>query len=239
MTDFTDQIVIVTGATGNLGSATARAFAAAGARLALPDRKRDQLPQLYPELADSDRHYLASSVDLTQPADVERFVEETQSRLGRIDILAHTAGGFRMEGPPHETSLETWDFMLDLNARATFIINRAVAPAMLDQGRGKIINTAAGAALTASAALSAYSASKSAVLRITESMAAAYKAQGINVNAVLPGTIDTPENREAMPKADHGKWVAPEAIAQVILFLASDAAAPIHGAAVPVYGLSQ
>lgn len=239
MYDFSDQIVMVTGATGNLGSATVQAFAAAGARFALPDRKENQLPALYPELADSDRHYLASSVDLTQPDDVARFVAETQERLGRIDILVNTAGGFRMDGPPHETSLETWDFMLNLNARATFIINRAVAPIMLAQGRGKVINTAAGAALQSGAGISAYSASKSAVLRITESMAAAYKAQGINVNAILPGTIDTPQNRAAMPKADHSKWVAPEAIAQVILFLASDAAAPIHGAAIPVYGLSQ
>ena len=120
--------------------------------------------------------------------------------------------------------------MLNLNARATFIINRAVVPAMLAQGRGKIINTAARSALSSGPNEVAYSASKSAVARITESMAAAYKAGGINVNAVLPGAIDTPQNRQAMPNANHDRWVTPEAIAQIVLFLASDDAAPIHGA---------
>ncbi len=238
MQTFANQIVMVNGATGNLGRAVTRLFAAAGARLALPDRAKDKLPRLFPELAGSDDVYFATAVDVTQVEQVERFVADTLARFGRIDVLVNTVGGYSAGSPPHETSLETWDSMLDLNARATFIINRAVIPAMLAQGQGKIINTAARSAQVSGANEVAYSASKSAVARITESMAAAYRAEGININAVLPGTIDTPQNRQAMPNANYDKWVTPEAIAQVISFLASDAAAPIHGALLPAYGLS-
>jgi NAD(P)-dependent dehydrogenase (short-subunit alcohol dehydrogenase family) len=238
MFDFTDQVVIATGASGSLGRAVAEAFLAAGARLALPDRSSDRLAKLYPDLAGSDRHYLAAGIDVTEPADANLLVQETLGRLGQVDVLAHTVGGYQAGAAPHETSLETWDAMLNLNGRATFVINRAVVPAMLARGRGKIINTAARSALAGGANEVAYSVSKSAVARITESMAAAYKSRGINVNAVLPGTIDTPQNRTAMPNADHSRWVKPEALAQIILFLASEAASPIHGALIPAYGFS-
>jgi NAD(P)-dependent dehydrogenase (short-subunit alcohol dehydrogenase family) len=238
MFDFTDQVVIVTGASGNLGGAVTEAFLAAGARLALPDRSTDRLPKLFPDLVGSDRHYLATGIDVTNPADAKVLVQGTVRRLSRIDVLAHTVGGYRAGAPPHETSLETWDAMLNLNGRATFVINQAVVPAMLARGRGKIINVAARSALASRANEVAYSVSKSAVARITEGMAAAYKARGINVNAILPGTIDTPQNREAMPDADHSRWVKPEALAQIFLFLASEAASPINGALIPAYGLS-
>jgi NAD(P)-dependent dehydrogenase (short-subunit alcohol dehydrogenase family) len=236
--DFADQVVMVTGGSGNLGGAVARAFYAAGARLVVPDRSADRLPAMFPELADAGRHYLVGSTDLSQPEDVARLVEATLERFGQIDVLVNTVGGYRAGAPPHETSLETWDFMLNLNARTAFLTGRAVIPAMLERGRGKIINTAARSALAGGANEVAYSASKSMVARITESFAAAYKAKGINVNAIVPGTIDTPQNREAMPKADFGRWVQPESIAQVVLFLASDAASIINGALIPVYGLT-
>ncbi len=238
MFDFTDQVVIVTGGSGNLGGAVVHAFHAANARLVVPDRAADKLPSMFPELVNSDRHYLAAATDPTQESAMEKLVQATLTRFGRIDVLVNTVGGYRAGTPPHETTPDTWDFMLDLNARATFIMNRAVIPAMLAQGRGKIINTLSKSALGAAANDVAYSAAKSAAARITESMAAAYKNNGINVNAIMPGTIDTPENRAARPQADVSKWVAPEAIAQVILFLASDAASIIHGALIPVYGLS-
>lgn len=238
MFDFTDQVVIVTGGSGNLGSAVVRAFYAANARLIVPDRALEKLPALFPELVNSERHYLAVATDPTQADAMETLVQATLTRFGRIDILVNTVGGYRAGAPPHETPPEDWDFMLDLNARATFIMNRAVIPSMLAQGRGKIINTLSKSALGATANDVAYSAAKSAAARITESMAAAYKNNGINVNAIMPGTIDTPQNRAARPQADSSKWVAPEAIAQVVLFLASDAASIIHGALIPVYGLS-
>jgi NAD(P)-dependent dehydrogenase (short-subunit alcohol dehydrogenase family) len=238
MFDFSDQVVLVTGGGGNLGGAVVQAFHAAGAHLVVPDRQPDRLASLFPGLADTKDHYLVGPVDLTQPEDMARLVDATLGRFGQIDVLVNTVGGYQAGTPPHETSLETWDFMLDLNARTAFIASRAVIPAMLERGRGKIVNTAARSALAGGANEVAYSASKSAVARLTESLAAAYKKNGINVNAILPGTIDTPQNREAMPNADHSRWVKPEAIAQVVLFLSSQAAGPIHGALIPVYGLT-
>lgn len=238
MFDFSERVVIVTGAAGNLGSAVARAFQAAGARLVLVDRAADRLPRLFPDWVDSPNHFLATSVDLTNADAVERMVDETVKRFGRVDVLVNTAGGYRGGTPVHETSFETWDFMLNLNARTLFTASRAVIPHMLRQGSGRIVNVAARAALQGGAKMAAYSVSKSAVIRLTESMATELKRDGINVNCVLPGTIDTPQNRQEMPKADHSRWVKPEAIADVILFLASDAARAVQGAAVPVYGKS-
>jgi NAD(P)-dependent dehydrogenase (short-subunit alcohol dehydrogenase family) len=238
MFDFAERVVMVTGAAGGLGSAVARAFEAAGAKLVLVDRAPDRLPRLFPELVDSPDHFLAVSVDLTDAKTVEAAIEEAIHRFGRVDVLANVAGGFRSGTPVHETSLETWDFMLDLNARSVLIASRAVIPHMLEQGVGAIVNVSSRAALKGSAKMAAYSVSKSAVVRLTESMSAELKSSGINVNCVMPGTIDTAANREAMPSADHSRWVKPEAIADVILFLASDAGRTIHGAAVPVYGLS-
>jgi NAD(P)-dependent dehydrogenase (short-subunit alcohol dehydrogenase family) len=153
-------------------------------------------------------------------------------------VLVHTVGGFRAGSPLHETPLETFEFMIKLNASTVFITNQAVMPQMLKQGSGKIINVAAAAGLAGRPKMAAYSASKAAVIRLTESTSAEVKAEGINVNCILPGTIDTPQNREAMPNANFAKWVQPESLADVIAFLASDAARDVHGAAVPVYGLT-
>jgi len=237
MFDLTDRVVMVTGAAGNLGRAAVNAFRTAGARLVLVDRAPDRLPRLFPELADSAEHFLATSVDLTDEASVRAMVVQALERLGRIDVLVNAAGGYRAGTPVHETPLQTWDFMLDLNARTVFIVSSAVIPAMLEQGSGKIVNIGARVALKGGNKSGAYSASKAAVLRLTESMSAELKKSGINVNCVLPGTIDTPQNREAMPRADTSRWVKPEALADVILFLSSDAARAVHGAAVPVYGM--
>jgi NAD(P)-dependent dehydrogenase (short-subunit alcohol dehydrogenase family) len=128
--------------------------------------------------------------------------------------------------------------MLNLNARTALVLSRAVVPHLLEQGSGKIVHVAARAALKGGANSAAYSVSKSAIMRLVESMAAELRHKNINVNCVLPGTIDTPQNRQDMPNADHSRWVPPEAIADVMLFLASDAARAVHGAAVPVYGRS-
>jgi NAD(P)-dependent dehydrogenase (short-subunit alcohol dehydrogenase family) len=235
---FSGRVVVVTGAAGNLGQAVARAFAEAGANLVLLDRAPDRLPALFPELVGSGDHYLATSVDSTDDGAVRTTVAEALSRLGQIDVLVNTVGGYRAGKPLHETPLSTWDFMLDLNARTVFIASSAVIPHMLERGSGRIISVAARSALKGGARSSAYSASKSAVVRLTETMASELRRKGINVNCVLPGTIDTPQNRASMPDADHSRWVKPDEIADVILFLASDAASAVHGAAVPVYGKS-
>jgi NAD(P)-dependent dehydrogenase (short-subunit alcohol dehydrogenase family) len=142
-------------------------------------------------------------------------------------------------GPPvYETPADVWRTMWQLNAGSLLNAVQVVVPLMLSAGRGKIINIGAMAGLIGRARVAAYSAAKSTVIRITESMAAELREQGINVNCVLPSTLDTPANRRSMPKADPAKWVAPEALADVIFFLASDQARAIHGAAIPVTGLS-
>lgn len=230
------KVAIVTGANGNLGRAVAEAFRRAGANLVLVDRSGDRLLAAYPDLASSSDHWLAAGVDLASAESVEAMVAGALERFGRIDVLVNTVGGFRAGLPVHEESLETWDLMLSVNLRTTLHTCRAVAPVMLSQGSGRIVNVAAGAGLNAPAGFGAYSASKAAVMRLTESVASELKGKGICVNSILPGIIDTPQNRQAMPGADHSVWVAPEAIADVILFLASDAAQAITGAAIPVTG---
>lgn len=236
MSSLEKQVVVVTGAAGNLGRAVAQAFRRAGARLVLVDRAANRLQVLYPDLVDSPDHLLATSVDAIDPDAVQAMVGRVVDRFGHVDVLANTVGGYRAGTPVHETPLEDWDFMLDLNARSAFILSRAVVPVMLERGEGKIVHVASRAALKGSLRSAGYSASKSALLRLTESLSAELKRKGIRVNCVLPGTIDTPQNREAMPDADRSRWVAPEAVADVIVFLASDAARGVHGAAIPVYG---
>jgi NAD(P)-dependent dehydrogenase (short-subunit alcohol dehydrogenase family) len=241
MFDFSDRVVMVSGAAGNLGQAVARAFHAAGANLVLLDRAPARLPGLFPELADASEHLLIDSVDATDASSVEQAVKTALERWGRIDVLTNAVGGYRAGKPVDETPLETWDFMLNLNARSAFVLSRAVVPPMLERGSGRIVHTAARAALKGGAKAAAYSASKSAVVRLVESLAAELRHKGITVNCVLPGIIDTPQNRQAlaaMPNADPSRWVPPEAIADVMLFLASDSAWAVNGAAIPVYGRS-
>jgi len=210
---FDQRIVMVTGAAGNLGRAVADAFEELGATLVRLD---------------------INDVDLRDAQSVQKVVE----RHKRIDVLCNIAGGFRMGPAVHETSDADWDFLFDLNAKSVLHMSRAVVPVMLRAGGGKIVNVGAYAALKGAAGMGAYVASKSAVIRITETMAAELREKNINVNCVLPTILDTPENRKAMPKADPGRWVSPADLASVIVFLASDAARAIHGAAIPVTGLS-
>jgi NAD(P)-dependent dehydrogenase (short-subunit alcohol dehydrogenase family) len=138
----------------------------------------------------------------------------------------------------HELTAEKWGFMMELNAGSVLRMAHAVVPHMLAAGGGRIVNIGAYSALSGKAEMAAYIASKSAVIRLTESMAAELRGHNINVNCVLPSIIDTPQNRAAMPKADPAKWVAPAALADVLVFLCSPAARAIHGAAIPVVGLS-
>jgi NAD(P)-dependent dehydrogenase (short-subunit alcohol dehydrogenase family) len=238
MQDFTDKIVMITGGTGNLGQATARAFAEAGARVAVVDRNREKQRSTYADWVDSDRHILVSPYDLTQVDGAESAVREVVKLAGAIDVLVNAIGGYRAGDTTAETSPETWDGMMELNARAVFLVCHAVIPHMLEQGSGKIVNVSARTGLKGSARQSAYAASKSAVISLTETMAAELRRKGINANCILPGTIDTPQNRDAMPDADVSRWVQPESLASVIQFLASDAAVDVHGAALPVYGRS-
>jgi NAD(P)-dependent dehydrogenase (short-subunit alcohol dehydrogenase family) len=229
---------MVTGAAGNLGVAVANAFLELKSSLILVDRSADRLPKLFPALAGSSEHILAHSVDVTEGAAVQRAVDAAAEAFGGIDVLVNTAGGYRAGKRLEELTEEDWHFLFDLNARSIFNTCRAVIPVMRRRGRGRIISVASKAALSGEAEASIYSASKSVVVRLTESMAAELIESGITVNCVLPGLIDTPANRAAMPTADFSSWVTPESIADLITFLASDEARDISGAALPIYGRS-
>jgi NAD(P)-dependent dehydrogenase (short-subunit alcohol dehydrogenase family) len=231
-----NQVAIITGSVGNLGTATARRFQKAGAKTVLVDRSVDRVREAFKEIADSPNHLLAGGVDLADPASLGKLIEQTIARFGRVDTLVNTVGGYRGGKPVYESDLADWDFLFNINVRTTLLCCRAVIPQMLKQGGGKIINVASRDGLNGSAGYAAYSASKSAVLRLTESLSNELKGSNINVNCVMPGTIDTPQNRAAAPNGDFTKWVPPAAIADVIAFLASDASRAVTGAAVPVYG---
>ncbi|MEO6322503.1 MAG: SDR family NAD(P)-dependent oxidoreductase [Polaromonas sp.] len=232
---FANKTVLVTGAAGNLGRAVAQAFADQGARLVLVDLHADNLRKTFGE---ESAQRLFVTANLLQPEQAAAAAQTAIGRCGRIDVLCNLAGGFRMGEAVHETAAANWDFLFGLNARTLLHMAHAVVPHMVARGGGKIVNIGAFAAQRGVAQMGAYIASKSVVIRLTESMAAELREKNINVNCVLPTIIDTPENRAAMPDADPARWVAPQDLAAVIAFLASDAARGVHGAALPVTGLS-
>jgi NAD(P)-dependent dehydrogenase (short-subunit alcohol dehydrogenase family) len=227
----TPFVVIVTGAGGNAGSAATRLLAARGATIVAVDRTARTLVGALP----GGPHLAEAGVDLTDAQECKALADRVLAATGRIDALVHTVGSFRA-APLAEADDALWDLMMAVNLKTTLNMARAVVPAMREAGHGAIVSIAAGAALKAPAGLAAYAASKSAVIRLTESLADELKADGITVNTVLPSIIDTPQNRAAMPKADPAKWVTPEQVAEVLAFLVSPAASGVTGAAVPITG---
>lgn len=234
MFDFSGRVALVTGAAGNLGRAVAQRLHEAGARTILADRNGEALGSLFGEPGSG--HMVRGGLDLTDEAAVAGLVRDALQQFGGLDLLVNTVGGFRGGPLLHDTDLADWDVLLSVNLRTTLLTCRAVMPHFLARSSGSIVNVGARPALAGMAGLAAYSAAKAGVLRLTESLAQEVKDAGIRVNCVLPAMIDTPDNRAAMPDADTGTWVPPEAIADVILFLCSDAARAVTGAAIPVYG---
>lgn len=229
------QIVLVTGPAGNLGSAVIQRFRKDHASLILIDHHPDRLAERFPTL-EGDANLLLPGIDLLDRQAVQGAVSQGIDQFGRIDCLVHTVGGFSMGETLAELSQRTWQRMIDLNLTTLLNISQAVIPHMLEAQSGKIVTVGARPALEGRARMSAYSAAKGAVLRLTESMSAELKSSGINANCLIPGTIDTPENRQAMPDANTSRWVSPASLAEVVHFLCSPAADDIHGSAIPVYG---
>lgn len=229
-------IILITGASGNLGRAVAQHFLDAGAQLALLDHDANALQQHYGHWPA--QRTLLLPCNLLEPQAVQQAAALATARFGRIDVLCNLAGGFDMGPPVHDTPLQMWQRQYELNVLTALHISQAIVPGMVAQGSGKIVHIGAFAAQKGAAHMGAYTAAKAALIRMTESMAAELRGQGINVNCVLPTIIDTPANRAAMPDADPTQWVPPEKLAAIIAFLCSEAASPIHGAALPVTGLS-
>jgi NAD(P)-dependent dehydrogenase (short-subunit alcohol dehydrogenase family) len=227
------RAVVVTGAFGNLGTAVARTFREQGMRVALLDHS---LPPARIGTEFPAPHCVLGGVDLTHVTDVGAAMETVRATLGSIDVLVNIAGGFRWQ-TFEQGDVEGWDAMFAVNLKTAVVSIKAALPRLLESPAGRIINVGAGAAARpAGAGMGAYAASKAGVHKLTESLAEELKDRGITVNAVLPGTIDTPRNRADMPNADFSRWVQPEAIAAVIAFLASEEAGAVTGALLPVYG---
>jgi len=228
-----NKVAIISGASGGLGSVVSRRFYEAGARLVLIGTRPGGVETLANEL-DQERT-LPVAANLVDPTAAEQVVTTTLDRFGRVDILLNLAGGFGGGMPVSEMEIELLNKMLDINFKTTYNLSRAAIRPMLDQDWGRIVNTGSRDATQGRAKYSAYAISKAAVLRLTESMAAEVKDYNITVNAILPGTIDTEDNRQSMPKADFSKWVQPSTIADTLLFLVQEETA-INGASIPQYG---
>jgi NAD(P)-dependent dehydrogenase (short-subunit alcohol dehydrogenase family) len=221
------KVVIVTGASGALGRVVAEAALARGARVAGVDHAPSQVPA-------TENRIELGGVDLSDPAQAKNAIDAVAALFGRLDVLINIAGGFAFEAIA-EGETRTWQRMYALNVLTALNTSRSALPYLAASPSGRIVNVGAMGALQAGAGMGAYAASKAGVHRLTEALAAEWKGK-LTVNAVLPSTIDTAANRASMPKADFTKWVRPEELAEVMLFLASDAASAITGALLPVNG---
>jgi NAD(P)-dependent dehydrogenase (short-subunit alcohol dehydrogenase family) len=224
-----NKIAMVTGADGGLGTHVTRALLDGGATVIGVSRKAQQ--------SSSDKaSYLAVAADLSSAETAKRTVDEIAARFGRVDILAHLVGGFAGGKTIAETDDTTFQRMLDLNLKSAFYVLRAVIPHMRRAGRGSVIAIGSRAAEDPGPGVGAYSASKAALVSLIRTVAIENKDVAITANVLLPGTMDTPTNRQAMPGADTSQWVQPASVASLIAWLASEAGKDVNGAVIPVYG---
>jgi NAD(P)-dependent dehydrogenase (short-subunit alcohol dehydrogenase family) len=226
------RAVVVTGGTGALGREVVRSLVEGGARVAVPFRREEEWTALRNELGRADA-LLGARADLADPASARAFVDEAASRLGLLDGAVLVAGGWAGGSPFHETPAEEWSRMLRTNLETAANVCRAALPLLRRQG-GSVVAVGARAAETGGAGMAGYAVSKAALHALVRILAQENREQGVRVNAVLPGTMDTGANRSAMPRADTSGWTSPAAVARVVLFLLSSASSPVTGALVPV-----
>ncbi len=233
---FEEKVVLVAGGTGGLGRAVALAFLEEGAKVVVSYRAQEEFDALKSAAGGNGSRLEGHTVDVTDEAAVRQWIEKIVGKYRRLDAMVNTVGGYAGGTKLWELETKVFEQMLALNLRSGYALSRAAVRAMLKEGSGAIVNVASKAALDHAAGAAAYAASKSAAVALLDSLAADLKGSGVRVNTILPSIIDTEANRKAMPKEDFAKWPKPEDIARVILFLCSDDAKVIHGAAIPVYG---
>lgn len=236
MDSLSDRVVLITGATGALGRAVTQDFAQTKARLVLTARSEVDLQRLVAQVGLPMDGVAVIPADATQVPDVSQLVEGALSGFGRLDVLLNCAGGWSGGQTVAETAVEDWDSALALNLRTAFLLSRAVLPAMTAAGWGRIVHVSSRTAVEPRAKQAAYVVAKVGLIALTDVLAAEVKGSGVTVNVIVPAIIDTPANREAMPKGDPTRWVPPQHIAATMRFLCSDAAASVNGAHIALYG---
>lgn len=234
---FAKKVALVTGGTGGLGKSVSLALLAEEAHVVVTFIYPEEFAALREAAGARAALLEGQHIDVTDEAAVQKLVSEIVNKHGHLDVLVNTVGGYAGGIKLWELESKTFEKMLALNLRAGFVMARAVVPEMLKQRSGAIVNIAAKAALDHASGASAYASSKAAALAMMDSLAEDLRGTGVRVNSILPSIIDTEANRKAMPDADFAKWPKPEEIAKVILFLLSDEAKVIHGAAIPVFGM--
>jgi NAD(P)-dependent dehydrogenase (short-subunit alcohol dehydrogenase family) len=226
-----DKVVLVTGANGGLGASVTQAFLDAGATVVGTSRKIEQTEFSSPNFA-------ALPADIASAHGAKLLIEQVAGKFGRLDVLAHTVGGFAGGQSVAETDDKTFEQMFAMNLNATFYLLRAAIPELRKSAAGRIIAIGSRAALEPGPGVGAYSASKAAMVSLLRTVAAENHDAGMTANVILPGMIDTPANRKAMPNADFSKWVKPGTIASLMVWLAGVAGKDVNGAVIPVYGES-
>ncbi len=231
------KVAVITGATGALGRVVVKAFLDQGTRVVSTYRSEEKKNQLVDFLGEADA-LMSVKTDVTNEADVQGLFRKVIAKYGRVDFLLNIVGAYKGGTEIANTKEEEWDSMMSINLKSAFLCSKAALPHMLRQNYGRIINVASRTALEKRyrSKSGAYAVSKAGVVVLTETIAEEVRKYDINVNCILPSTIDTPDNRQILPEADFSKWVKPEQIAKVLLFLVSEDSSTISGASIPVYG---
>ncbi len=229
MCDRAGKVALITGAKGALGSRVTRAFLEAGASVAGVSRSISGSDFDHPRFA-------AVPIELSSSGAAESALDQAVAQFGRVDALVHLVGGWAGGSRLEDTSEETFEAMLNVNLRSAFFMMRSAARRMRAQGSGRLLAIASKAAREPQPKAGAYSVSKSGLVALIQAFAAELRGTGVTANVLMPGTMDTPQNRAAMPGADPSRWVPPEQVARMLVYLASDAASAISGAAIPILG---